>query len=387
MLPVPAVAATEAAAQRLGSLLCAALALPGVGGAAEMDVVAGNGLVALRMLSYRDRQDGLNRVRVDAPSLQLQLPLAARWSVDASATRDSVSGASPRWHSAISGASRLRDNRSAFDARFTHHGERDAWSLGGATSDEHDYESRALSVEWRRSSEDNNRTISLSASHARDRIGSSDDPTLHERRRSSSIGAALTQVLSPVDVAQASLTHTRGRGFFGDPYKALDSRPDRREQTTLLLRWNHHAAAWAATLRTQWRVYRDSFGVQAHTLGADWVQALGERWLLTPSLRVHTQSAARFYADPVYDPRFGEPFPPGYLDQRPQHLSLDHRLSAFGALTLGLKLEARFGRQWSADLRVDRYEQRSGWRIGGPGSPGLAPLRARWVQAGLVYRF
>lgn len=368
-------------------MLCAALALPGVAAAAEMDVVAGKGLVALRMLSYRDRQPGLERVRVDAPSLQLQLPLVARWSVDASATRDSVSGASPRYHSSISGASRMRDNRSAFDLRFTHHGDRDAWSMGVATSDEHDYESRAAQLEWRHSSDDQNRTLALSASHARDRIGSSDDPALDERRRSTSVAVALTQVLSQVDVAQLSLSWTEGRGFYSDPYKALDSRPDRRRQAALLLRWNHHLAALAATLRSQWRVYRDSFGVRAHTLGLDWVQTLSDGWSLTPTLRVHTQSAARFYADPVYDARFGEPFPPGFLDQPPQHLSLDHRLSAFGALTLGLKLEARLSPQWSADLRVDHYEQRGSWRIGGGGSPGLAPFKARWVQAGVVYRF
>lgn len=386
MLPGQAVAATDRAGSGLGSVLCAALALPGVAAGAEMDVVAGQGLVAVRMLSYRDRQPGLERVRADSPSLQVQLPLGGRWSVDATATRDSVSGASPRWHSSISGASRLRDNRSAFDARFSHHGERDTWSVGVATSDEHDYESRAVSVEWRHSSEDNNRSVALSAGHARDRIGSSDDPTLDARRRSTSLGASLTLVLTAVDVAQASLSWTDGRGWFNDPYKALDQRPDRRRQAALLLRWNHHVAAADASLRSQWRIYRDSFGVRAHTLGLEWAQALSPTWTLTPIVRVHTQDAASFYADPVYD-RIGEPYPPGFFEQPPRYLSLDHRLSAFGALTLGLKLEAALAPKWSADLRVDRYEQRGSWRIGGGGSPGLAPLKASFVQIGVVHRF
>lgn len=380
-----AVAATDRVG--LGSVLCAALALPGLGVAAEADVTAGQGLVSLRMLSYQDRQPGLRRVRVDAPSVQLQLPLVARWSVDATATRDSVSGASPRWHSSISGASRMRDRRNAVDAVFTRHGDDGAWALGAASSDENDYRSRALSAQWRTSTEDRNRSWALSASHARDRIGSSDDPTLDERRRSTSAALALTQVLSQRDVAQASLSWTEGRGHFSDPYKALDSRPGRRRQLALQLRWNHHLPDSGATLRTQWRHYHDSFGVRAHTLGVEWVQGLSERWSLTPLLRLHTQSAARFYGDPLYDPRLGEPFPPGYFERRPEHLSLDHRLSAFGAVTLGVKLEARLGRHWSADLRVDRYEQRSGWRVGGAGSPGLAPLQARWFQAGLTYRF
>ena len=377
------VAATDS---RWGPVVCAALALPGVAPAAEMDVVAGNGLVAVRMLSYRDWQPGLDRVRADSPSLQLQLPLAGRWSVDATATRDSVSGASPRWHSAISGASRMRDNRSAFDARFSHHGERDTWSAGGSTSDEHDFESRALSAEWRHASDDNNRSWNLSAGYARDRIGSSDNPSLDERRRSRSVGVGLTQVLSQVDVAQVSLSLTDGRGFYSDPYKSLDARPDRRRQTTLQLKWNHHVQALNSTLRTSWRFYRDSFGIRAHTLGLEWVAPLGERLSVTPLLRAHTQSAASFYYDPVYS-AIGEPYPPGYFENPPQYLSADHRLSAFGALTLGLKLTAQIDRGWTVDLRLERYEQRGSWRVGGTGSPGLAPFKARFVQAGLVYRF
>lgn len=351
-----------------------------------MDGTAGQGLVAVRMLSYRDWQPGLQRVRADSPSMQVQLPLAGRWSIDATATRDSVSGASPRWHSSISGASRMRDNRSAFDARVDHAGDRMAWSLGVATSDEHDYESRAFSAQWRLSTEDNNRTWSVSAGHARDRIGSSDNPTLDERRRSTSVGLGLTQVLSKVDVAQLTVSHTDGRGFFSDPYKALDTRPDRRRQTTLQLRWNHHLQVLDATLRGSWRYYRDSFGVRAHTLALEWVAPVGPRLAVTPLMRAHTQSAASFYFDPVYGP-VGEPYPPGYFSDPPRYLSADHRLSAFGALTLGLKLSAEIDRHWSADVRIEHYQQRGSWRVGGSGSPGLAPLRARMAQAGVVYRF
>lgn len=372
-------------------MLAAALALPGLGlpgpaAGAEADVLAGQGVVELRLLSYRDRQPGLERVRVDAPSLLLQTPLRGRWALEATATRDSVSGASPRWHSAVSGASRLRDNRAAFDARVTHHGDRHTWALGAATSDEHDFESRALSAEWRLRSEDGHRTVSVSGSVTRDRITSSDDPALDERRRTHSLGLGVTQVLSRVDVAQASLSWTEGRGHFSDPYKALDQRPDRRRQAALLLRWNHHVQGRELTLRSQWRAYRDSFGIRSHTLALEAVQGLGARWVVTPSLRYYTQSAASFYVDPVYS-FLGEPYPPGWLDNPPRHLSLDHRLSAFGAVGLGLKLALQLDAAWTVDLKLEHYEQRGSWRLGGQGSSGLAPFKARAVQAGLVHRF
>lgn len=371
-------------------MVCAALALPGLAppvAAAEIDVVAGKGLVALRWLSYRDHQPGLDRIEVESPSVQVNLPLGGRWSIDATGTRDAVSGASPRWHSAVSSASRMSDNRSAFDARLTRHDEGRVWSLAVATSDEHDYESRALSADLRWSSEDNNRTWNVGVGHSRDRIGSSDNPFLSERRRTTSIAAGITQVTTRVDVVQASVTFSDGRGFHSDPYKLVDQRPRERRQATLLLRWNHHFEGWQATLRSQWRLYRDSFGVHAHSLGAEWVQAFGDRLALTPSLRLHTQSAASFYYDPVYSGLLGAPFPAGFLERPPDFLSPDHRLSAFGAWTVGVKVAFAWSRHWSTDLKVEHYEQRSGWRVGGHGSPGLAPLRARVLQFGLVHRF
>ena len=69
-----------------------------------------------------------------------------------------------------------------------------------------------------------------------------------------------------------------------------------------------------------------------------------------------------------------------------QPFTMDTRLSAFGAFTLGLDVAKALGDGWSADLRVDFYRQESGWRIGG-GSPGIEPFSARWVVVGLTKTF
>jgi hypothetical protein len=65
---------------------------------------------------------------------------------------------------------------------------------------------------------------------------------------------------------------------------------------------------------------------------------------------------------------------------------VDQRLSAFGALTVGLKTEFTW-RSWTVDLKLERYEQRPAWRLGGEGSLGLDPFRATMLQAGLAYSF
>lgn len=342
--------------------------------------------LSFKWLWYRDRQPGLERIAVDAPALQLRLPLGERWGLEAGATVDQVSGASPRWHSAISGASRMTERRKAGDLKITRYEPRSSVSLGYAQSDENDFHSQALSLEGRWASDDNNRSWNAGLALTRDRIGSVDDVNLDERRRTIEATAGVTLALSRADLVQATLTLADGRGFYGDPYKRVDRRPDERRQRIAVLRWNHHFEQPDLTLRSSYRSYVDSFGVRSHTLQFEPVRALGEHFSVAPSLRLYSQSAARFYYDPVYS-FAGAPYPPGYFEAPPAFLSPDQRLSAFGAVTLGLKITWQAGTQWSTDLKLERYEQRASWRVGGAGSPGLAPFSARFVQWGLSRRF
>lgn len=378
-----AVAATDSA---LGGVLAAALLLPGVvAPVAHAENAPEQGVVALKLSSYRDWQPGLDRVKVDAPSIYALVPLDTHWSLEGSVVNDAVSGASPRYHSAVSGASKMDDSRTAGDLKLTRYDERQAWSVGVASSSEHDYRSNTLSGEWRLSSEDNNRTWNLGLSYGVDDIGSSNDPTLDKQRRTWQMIAGVTQAWTANDLVQFNLGLSQGRGYYTDPYKFPDSRPDKRRQTTALLRWNHHFDSWGSTLRSSWRVYDDSWGVRAHTLDAAWVQPVAPGWTLTPSLRYATQRAASFYFDPVYDGTLGEPFPPGFSGLT--HYSADQRLSAFGALTAGLRVDWQVTQQWKLDLSYSRYEQRGDWRIGGDGSPGLEPFSAQWWQLGMARSF
>ena len=377
-------AATETA-RAGGAILAAALALPGV--AAHAENAPEQGVASFKVLSYQDEQPGLKRVKVTAPSLYVLAPLSTRWSLEGSLVSDSVSGASPRYHSAISGASRMSDERHAGDLKLTRYHERSTWGVGVAASSEHDYKSTALSLDASFSSEDNNTTWNLGIGHSNDRIGSTNDASLHEKKRTTELMVGVTQAWTRADLVQFNLTFNQGRGFFSDPYKEPDIRPRQRDQRIALLRWNHHFEGQGATLRSSYRYYRDTFGIKAHTVTGEWVQPVGPRWTVTPSLRLYTQSAASFYFDPVYDPDVGEPYPPGYFTSPPTYISPDQRLAAFGGVTLGLKLAVQVTPAWSADLKAERYEQRSEWRVGGAGSPGLAPFRATFVQFGVTSRF
>jgi hypothetical protein len=360
----------------------AACALPGVMPAHAADRPEQPEL-SVMLSRYHDRQAGLDRVTVTTPSLHLAMPLDADWSLEGGLTHDEVSGASPRYYSDVSGASPMSDVRDAADLSVTRHFERRSLRAGFARSVERDYRSSALSLGASQDSDDRNTRWEAGLGWVRDRIDPVNERFNGAPRERQELSLAWTQALGRQDLVQLSGQFAHSRGEHSDPYKLFDRRPARRDLRVMLLRWNHgFLDAGNATLRAQWRLYDDSWGVRGHSLELAWVQPLGEAWTVTPSWRGHTQRAASFYVDPVADPAVY----PGPLGN-PAHVSTDQRLSAFGAITLGLKLSWQADADWRLDAKWERYEQRAAWRIGGDGSPGVAPLMADVVQLGLSRRF
>ena len=120
-------------------VVLAAIAMPGVWQQAQAEAAPETGLMAVKYLHYEDSQPGLKRIKVDSPSAYLLLPLSSQWAVEGSAVFDSVSGASPRYHTAVSSASVMHDERKAGDVKLTRYGQRSAVSVGLSRSNEHDY--------------------------------------------------------------------------------------------------------------------------------------------------------------------------------------------------------------------------------------------------------
>jgi hypothetical protein len=364
-----------------GALLAAALALPGVVPVSALAQTAPDqGLVALKYVDYRDWQPGADRIHVHSPSLYVLKPLSDSLAAEGSLVYDSISGASPLYHNTLSGASGkggVTDYRTAGDVKITKYLDGAAIGVGGAISSERDYLSHALSLDVRISSEDRNRTYAVGIGGASDRIDSTNGLAEDKHRRTVDLLLGVTQALSADAIVQSNLTYSDGHGYYSDPYKTIDVRPDRRRILAWLTRVNRHLPRFDATLSLSYRYVRDSFGSDSHTVEAAWYQPLGNGWSVKPALRYYTQAAADFYFDP--------PFPQGFSIDRPY--TADTRLSAFGALTPGITVAKLLSEGWAVDLKVEFYRQRSAWRAGGGGSPGLEPLSARWIQAGISKAF
>ena len=187
----------------------------------------------------------------------------------------------------------------------------------------------------------------------------------------------LTQVLTKQDIVQVNLGYSRAKGYNSDPYKLFDERPQMRESKTVMTRWNHHFDRKDGTSRISYRYYTDTYGINAHTFGVEYIQPLPKEWTVTPIVRLYSQTSAKFYLSD---------FPDASADL-PTFYSMDQRLSAFGAITIGIKLDKKIAKDWLVDAKLESYEQRAAWCITGGGDTGLARFIARSIQLGLSRQF
>lgn len=372
-------AATDARATA-GALFAAALALPGMMPAnADAQTPPDTGFVQFKYLDYRDWQPGAKRMHVVNPGFLALKPLSESLIIEAALVYDGMSGASPLYYNTLSGASGkgVTDYRTAGDVKLTKYFSAFSIGVGGAYSHERDYVSRAGSIDLRTWTADKNRTWNVGFAGASDRIHTERGAAEREKKYVLDFLAGVTQVLSPTALVQSTLTYSRGHGYFNDPYKPLDTRPDRRRLLAWLTRHHQHVPSADGTLQLAFRYIDDSFGADSAMLDMAWVQSLPMGWSVRPSLRYYTQQAASFYSDP--------PIGRGFVVGQPY--TADARLSAFGAFTTGIGVNKLLDDGWSADVRVEYYRQRSSWRLGGDGSPGLLPLSARWIEVGLGKTF
>jgi hypothetical protein len=371
------VAATDLRNNRLAA---AALALPGILPATALaQTVPDQGVVSLAYLSYRDWQPGADRMKVQSPSFYILAPFAQKWTVEGSLVYDAMSGASPLWFNTLSGASGkgVTDYRTAGDVKVTRYFDRYSIGVGGAYSYERDYISRAGSIDARWWTEDRNTTFAFGFGGTSDYIHPADRELDNGRRTTIDVLFGVTQALSPVDIVQSNITYSQGHGYYSDPYKPLDTRPDKRRVLAWLTRYNHYVAGADATLQLSYRLLGDSFGGTSNAFGVQWEQNMGQGWALTPALRYYTQAAADFYKNP--------PYPRGYVIG--QDYSADTRLAAFGAVTMGLKLAKTSADGWTFYVSGDYYQQKPSWRAFGGGSPDIETFSARWLAAGVSKSF
>ena len=323
------------------------------------------------------------RMEVDVAQFHLLAPVADDWSVALDVAWEDMSGASPWFvgESAqgdakvvMSGAS-IEDTRTEVSVTTRYYYDRGSAGLNYTRSDEDDYESDAVSVDGSLDSEDGLTTYGAALSASADDIqptqGLIPTNTLEDEKDIRSAWIGVSQIISKRALLRFGLSYTYRDGFLTDPYKLLDQRPDQRKEWVLQAGYRQYLMAANAALHVDYRYFDDDWGVSAHTVDIAWHQNLGERTALIPFMRYYTQDEADFFANDV--------------DLSERYYADDYRLSAYGAISLGLRLRHDIG-NWRVNLAAERYKSDNDWGIyGGEESPALVNF---WrTSIGLDYRF
>jgi hypothetical protein len=327
------------------------------------------------------------RFEVKTNQFYLSAPLGRDWSGSLSYDNEAMSGASP-WGTLegangqdeliMSGAT-IDDSRNGVDLSLTRHWRNQSLGLSLGYSGEHDYHSRSVGLAYERDFLKRNTTLGLSASYSTDEL-SPTDAELFGRitegsKHSRSLLISLNQLLTPASLINVGLGLTQREGTLSDPYKLRDVRPSKRLERTVSAQYRHYFDWQRLSLAVNYRYFWDSYEVDAHTLDAQLTLGTGSRFEWGPSIRVYGQSAASFYSP---------------YDQYALSLSLpqssDHRLSSFGAVSLGLRAKIQAG-PVSLTARYQHYESHGGLGIrrGNEDHPGL--IRFQVFSLGAEHRF
>lgn len=375
--------------------------------------------VSVQYLHY-DEADG--RVSVSSPSLEIEKDFGVDYTLNVSGTYDAVSGASPTWYDASSGASglpeqpdanpkprredissdfargpvapenivwgpyRFYERRNAFNVLLTHRlSSRDELKIGLNYSLEFDLYNYAGSVEYLHYLDGTkNRSVSLGLSYQRhtnlvpcgDYSSGCDASSGSSARIPSdhfNLQGTFTQIIDAASLLKATLYYLPELGYLTNSYKNVvrdyhtapvivnENRPDTRHAGGAVLEYAN-AFTPSASLHLGYRYYFDDWKMQSHTPYAKLYDQLTPTFRIELGYRYYVQEKAYFYSGAV----------DAFTDET--YASSDDRLSSFNAYETTIGATWRFQDGVSYNLSYSQYEQSTS-------------LSAHYVITGFKYRF
>jgi len=357
--------------------------------------------VSVQVLQYNENN---SRVSVTAPSIMINKDFGTDYTLNASLVGDAVSGASPTYYDASTGASAYArgENVNASDIEYgnVHFSEkrvaggllftsrlanRDELRIGANGSSENDFNSGSGSLEYMHWFDDaKNSAITLGGSYqyneitARcvDRIACDASSGASEIKEATAINLqiGISHNINPESYAEVALFYIADDGYLTDPYLNVvrnnngitadivgEKRPDKRRAYGGILKYVN-AITDNTTLHLSYRYYWDDWSINSHTIDSDLYYELGSDWTFKLGLRYYNQSAANFYSG--LDNYFSNEL----------YASSDYRLSDFRALTYKSNVDYKITKAVSLNFSANYYDQTTG-------------LKATYFMTGFRYNF
>ncbi len=341
--------------------------------------------VSVQFMGY-DEDSG--RTTIITPSVEINKEFGADYTLNLSFTHDSVSGASPTYYDAFSGASaklpdsttlkhdvkygniEYEDERKAVSLALTKRFEsRDELTLGGNFSDEYDYTSKELSAEFLHYiNSTKNQSVSFGVSYQKNDVsincdlGNSECDALSGASEkimdldvlSSEVG--FTQIIDKTSLIKASLFYINEDGYLSNPYMRVvrdyntnakisqEVKPDDRTAYGATLAYSKSINSKLSSI-TNYRFYSDDWDITSHTIENELYYEWSDDFVAGLGIRYYIQSEADFYS---HKKDF-------FTDQK--YASSDRRISDFDSVNIKLSAEYKLNKKISLNSSINYYEQ------------------------------
>lgn len=246
-------------------------------------------------------------------------------------------------------------------------------------SKETDYISDTFALTGKAELNEKNTILSSGISYANDTVVATSHTALKDSRKKESVdvGLGVSQLLSKNSFIDVNATYGHTQGYQADPYRRIsytgtisidtpfgplpitdtfsypENRPYERNKFAITVASRNFIEQANASLIGSYRFYTDDWGIMAHTLDLTWKQQLGEKWILSPFVRLYDQSAADFYYPSLTKAGFA-----GHdkNDGTGAKYSADYRLAALQSLTYGLTVEYQVNENLGISAKAERYQ-------------------------------
>lgn len=327
-----------------------------------LSLLAGQALAAVLP---EDRLDVLSHeydgggMEIKGPSVLVRKSFADKVSVRANYYVDKVSAASI---DVVTSASPYKEERTEKSIGVDYLHGKAIYSLSYGNSEESDFEANSVHFDMSQDFFGDLSTLSLGFSKGWDEVFRTGDNSFAEEADRQHFRIGLSQILTRNLVASLSHELITDEGYLNNPYRSVryltspdsysfepERYPETRTSEASALRLSYYLP-WRAGLHGEYRLYNDSWGIDANSWQLKLIQPVGQHWTLETRYRAYQQGDADFYADL---------FP--YQDAQ-NFLARDKELSEFSSTVIGVGVGFEFSKaNWDTidkaglNLWVDRF--------------------------------
>jgi len=370
--------------------------------------------VHLNVMNYDESN---NRVSVLAPAIEINKDFGVDYTAKISYVRDAVSGATPIYTDASSGASAFKrgtvaniDDIQKQNVNFTETRalasaslitrlkNRDEITTSFSNSYESDYDSNTFSanyLHWANKSKNLSFNLGLAYTSSTILVHLGDDELSEDNSRSFqrdddddddddgesgaskketattvASQAGFTQIIDKSSLYKFDVFYSSENGYLTNPYYNVvrnqnelvgESRPDARTSYGFNVKYIK-AFKNNITSKFKYKYYTDDWGINSHTIDVNNYYSINKKLTLGFGARYYTQSEADFYSSDITH----------FTNEK--YASHDDRISSFNAQTYKLSLDYKLSKKVSFDFSYSMYTQDTS-------------LDAQILTSGIKYKF